>query len=310
MPFPAPPQSFPTKDQMGDYLESYAARFDLPVRTGMRVDALSRRGRQYIVRAGDKRFEAEHVVVAMAAYQVPRMPIFAKELDTGIVQLHSKEYRNPSQLQDGGVLLVGAGNSGSEIAVELARRHQVRMSGRDTGHIPFRIDGLAARLVLQRLLFRFVFHRVLTIKTPIGRKARSKVHAQGGPLIRVKPAHLKSAGVERVPRVVGVQEGLPLLSDGRILEVKNVIWCTGFRPGFSWIILPGVEDDTFPAHDGGVAMGEPGLYFVGLPFTYAFSSMMIHGVGRDAERIVKVIEDRIRYAGLETPGPEAALAGV
>ena len=287
---------------MADYLESYAARFDLPVRTGVKVDGLSRHGSRYVVTAGDRRFEAEHVVVAMASYQVPKVPRFAQELDPGIVQLHSLDYRNPGQLRDGGVLIVGAGNSGAEIALEVARGHRTWMSGRSTGHIPFRIGGLAARLFLQRFVFRFVFHRVLTVKTPMGRKVRPKVLSQGGPLIRVKPADLTAAGVERVPRIAGVREGLPLLEDGRVLDVANVVWCTGFHPGFSWIHLPVFDEDGMPKHESGVALGEPGLYFVGLPFIYAFSSTMIHGVGRDAERIVQVIDRSHARCRIEVTG--------
>ena len=294
MPFPGPAQSFPTKDQMADYLESYSGRFDLPVRTGVKVDGLSRQGGRYVVTAGDQRFEAEHVVVAMARYQAPQLPQFAQDLDARIVQLHSIDYRNPSQLRDGRVLVVGAGNSGADIALDIAGGHEVCLSGRSTGHIPFRIEGLPARLFLQRFVFRALFHHLLTVKTPMGRKARRKVLAQGGPLIRVKPAELRAAGVEPVPRVAGVREGLPLLEDGRVLDVANVVWCTGFHPGFSWIHLPIFDHDEMPKHESGVALGEPGLYFVGLPFIYAFSSMMIHGVGRDARRIAQVIDGRTR----------------
>jgi len=278
---------------MADYLESYASHFQLPVRNGVKVDGISRWGGRYIVTAGDRRFEAEHVVVAMATYQSPKTPRFASELDPGIVQLHSRDYRNPQQLREGGVLIAGAGNSGSEIAIEVARTHKTWMSGRDTGHLPYRIGGLAARLFLQRLVFRLVFHRILTVKTPIGRKVRERVLSQGGPLIRVMPADLKAAGVERVPKVSGVRDGVPLLEDGRILDVANVIWCTGFHPGFSWIHLPVLDADGWPKHDSGVADDEPGLYFVGLPFIYAFSSTMVHGVGRDAERIADVIANRV-----------------
>src|SRR5262249_20223655 len=138
------------------------------------------------------------------------------------------------------------------------------------------------------------FHRVLTIKTPMGRKARPRILSQGGPLIRLQPADIHAAGVERVPRIAGVGNGLPLLEDGRVLDVANVVWCTGFHPGFSWIHLPVLEDNGILKHEAGVVPGEPGLYFVGLPFIYAFSSTMIHGVGRDAERIVRVIADRTR----------------
>jgi putative flavoprotein involved in K+ transport len=305
MPFPAPPHSFPTKDEMADYLEAYAARFNLPVKTGIQVDGLSRQGAKYLVTAGGRQFQADHVVIAMARYQQRRVPPFALQLDPNILQLHSSEYRNSQQLKNGGVLIVGAGNSGAEIAMEVARGHATWMSGRDTGHIPFRIGGLAARLFLQRLVFRFVFHRVLTNHTPMGRKVRQSVLSQGGPLIRVKPKDLAAAGIKRVPKVIGSRVGLPLLDDGHVLDVANVIWCTGFHPGFSWIDLPVFAEDGVPNHESGVALGEPGLYFVGLPFIYAFSSMMIHGVARDAERIAQIIDARTRAAIPEPSRPDA-----
>jgi putative flavoprotein involved in K+ transport len=309
MPFPAPPHTFPTKDEMANYLESYAQRFALPVRTGVKVDRLSRHGGRYIVSAGSQRFEADHVVVAMATYQNRRVPPFAAQLDPGIVQLHSLDYRNPSQLRQGGVLVVGAGNSGSEIALELARAgHKVWMSGRSTGEIPFRINGFAARLFLARLVLRFLFHRVLTTDTPIGRKARPKIISKGGPLIRVKARDLAAAGVERVPRTAGVRNGLPVLEDDRVLDVANVIWCTGFHPGFSWIDLPVMGEDGEPTQRRGVVASEPGLYFVGLHFLYAMSSTMIHGVGRDAEHVAQVIAGRVRAGVAEEPRAPALLA--
>src|SRR5262252_9302414 len=175
MKFPGPSFSFPTKDQMADYLEDYARRFQLPVRNRTRVDRLTRAGGRYLVEAGAHRFEADHVVVAMSSYQVPRVPAFAKDLRADILQMHSSQYRNPQQLRPGGVLLAGAGNSGAEIALEVAREHPTWMSGRDTGHVPFRIDGLPARLFMMRFLFRFVFHRLLTVGTPIGRRARQRM---------------------------------------------------------------------------------------------------------------------------------------
>jgi putative flavoprotein involved in K+ transport len=135
---------------------------------------------------------------------------------------------------------------------------------------------------------------VLTVNTPIGRKARPKIISKGGPLIRVKPANLATAGVERVPRVVGVKDGKPLLEDQRVLDVANVIWCTGFHPGFSWIDLPILEKEE-PDHHRGVVAQEPGLYFVGLHFLYSFSSTMIHGVARDAEYIVNTLASRTHH---------------
>ena len=196
MPFPAPANSFPTKDAMADYLEAYAARFALPMRTGVKVDGLSRQSGRFVVMAGDERFEAAHVVVAMANYQQPRVPAFAGELDPGIVQFHSSAYRNPSQLRDGGVLIVGAGNSGAEIAMEVSRSHTTWVSGRDIGHIPFRIEGVGAKLIGTWLIVRVGFHHLLTMDTPIGRKMRAQFLAEGTPLIRTKPKDLAAAGVD------------------------------------------------------------------------------------------------------------------
>ena len=306
LPFPERRHVFPTKDEMGDYLESYARHFHLPVRNGVRVDRLWREGDRFLISSGDRRIEAENVVVAMANYQQPKVPPFASELDPSIVQFHSIDYRSPSQLKEGPVLLVGAGNSGSEIAMELSRSHPVWMSGRDTGHIPFRIDSFLARKILVRLVLRGLFYRVFTTSTPIGRKVRPKVLHGGGPLIRVKPRDLQAAGVQRVPRTVGVSDGKPVLEDGRVLDVANVIWCTGFHPGFSWIDIP-VFGEHEPVHRRGVVESAPGLYFVGLDFLYAFSSTMIHGVGRDADYVVKELAGRVGAAQVATE-PAVAVA--
>jgi putative flavoprotein involved in K+ transport len=277
---------------MADYLEAYAARFALPVRCGLKVERVSKRDGRYLIEAGEQRFEAAHVVIAMAVYQKPQVPAFAQELDAAITQLHSSEYRNPSQLHDGPVLLAGADNSGSELAVEIGRTHEVYMAGRETGLVPFEIRAWLGRNVLCRLLLRIVFHRVLTLSTPMGRKARPAILSKGGPLIRIKPKDLQAVGVKRTPRVTGVRDGRPMLEDGRVLDVANVIWCNGYQAGFSWIDLPVFDDGGQPRHERGVVTGETGLYFVGLPFLYAMSSTMIHGVGRDAKHVVRAIAAR------------------
>jgi putative flavoprotein involved in K+ transport len=295
-PFPAPAWSFPTKDEVADYLEAYAARFDLPVRTGVRVDRLSREADRYVVAAGKNRYEADHVVVASSPYQRPRIPVFARELDPGIVQLHSSEYRDPSQLREGGVLVVGAANSGAEIALEVSRTHQTWLSGRHPGQEPFRPGSRWDRLLLP--VVWFMASHVLTVKTPIGRMVRQKFHVEGGrhsrglPLARVRPKDITAAGIERVPRTAGARGGLPVLEDGRELEVANVIWCTGFVPDFAWIDLPVFAENGGPVHDRGVVESEPGLYFLGLVFLYALASSLVGGVGRDAEHIAKQIASR------------------
>jgi putative flavoprotein involved in K+ transport len=288
-PFPAPARSFPTKDQVADYLEAYAARFDLAVRSGVRVDRLTKEGKRYVVTAGDHRFEAENVVVASGVYQKPKVPAFAVELDPAIVQMHSAEYRGPHQLREGGVLVVGAGNSGAEIALEASREHQTWLSGRDTGQEPTRPGSVPDRVLMPALWF--IVTRVLTVKTPIGRMVERKFRDRGIPLARVKKKDIAVAGIERVPRSVGSRDGLPVLDDGRVLEVGNVIWSTGFMYDFRWIDLPAFDEHGHPVHDRGVVASEPGLYFVGLVFLYSLSSALIGGVGRDAEYVARHIAE-------------------
>ena len=180
MPFPAPAASFPTKDAVADYLEAYATRFALPVRTGVTVDGLARVGDRFVATAGGRRFEADNVVLALGAYQRPRVPAFAPALDPAIVQLHSSEYRRPSQLRAGGALVVGAGNSGAELALEASRGHRTWLSGRDPGHEPVRAGSGPFRVVVP--LIWFVATHVLTVQTPLGRRVRRTFRARGLPL--------------------------------------------------------------------------------------------------------------------------------
>jgi putative flavoprotein involved in K+ transport len=288
-PFPAPSWSYPTARETADYLEAYAERFELPVRLRTRVDRVTKVDGRYLVQAGEQRFTADCVVYASGFYGTPNVPEFASELDPRIVQMHSSEYREPSQLRPGGVLLVGAGNSGADIAMEVSQTHTTWLSGPDKGQIPLRIEHPLRRVVVPVLWF--VASHVLTVKTPLGRKVRPHILKSGAPRIRVKSADLNAAGVEQVPRTVGVQDGLPVLEDGRVLNAANVIWCTGFRENYGWIDLPVFDGDGAPVHERGVA-SEPGLYFLGLDFLYSFASENVGGVYRDAKHIAKHIASR------------------
>ena len=297
MAFSAPAWTFPTKDEMANHLEHYASAFELPIRSGTRVERISRNGSGYVVDCGDRRLEAENVVVATGTFGRPFTPEFASELDPAIVQLHSSEYKNPGQLHDGPVLVVGAAHSGADVAMDVAGGHRTILCGRDTGQLPFDIAGRPARLVGWRMM-SLLARRVLTLRTPIGRKMRSKIRSHGGPLLRFKRADLETAGVERTTaRVAGVRDGKPELDDGTVLDVANVIWCTGFRQDFSWIDLPVTSDDGWPLEERGVVPSAPGLYFTGLAFQYAFSSMLILGAGRDAEYVAKRIAVRAGQEG-------------
>jgi putative flavoprotein involved in K+ transport len=290
MPFPAAKAAYPTKDEMGDYLREYARRFELPVRSNTAVDALTTENGRYAATTTDgRRFDADSVVVATGVFRKPYTPEFAGELDPSITQLHSNDYRNLSQLQDGPVLVVGASHSGSDIAYESSATHEVILSGSDTGQIPVPIESRRGRIGFRILVFAGT--HILNVNTPMGRKMRPHVRHGGGPLLRYRKKDLLKAGVERVVgRTVGVERGRPVLSDGRVLDVRNVVWCTGYRPDFSWIRIP-VEfgDDGYPVQYRGAVPSSPGLFFAGLPFLHSFASMLIAGSARDSGHVARQI---------------------
>ena len=280
-PFPAPPNTVVTKDQVADYMESYAKRFALPVRLGVKVETLTREGDTFVASAGQQSWRAAAVVVATGSYATPRRPEFAGQLDPAIKQLHSTEYQNPRQFGEGDVLVVGAGNSGAEIAMDAASGHKTWLSGRKTGQVPYPI-------MFAPPAYWLLTH-VMSRDTPVGRRVATQVFHRGQPLVRIKPAHLAAAGIERVPRVAGVQEGKPRLEDGRALDVGTVVWCTGFDHSYPWIKLPITDEAGHLKHRRGVVESQPGLYFVGIPFQHRISSSLIDGVGEDAAYIVEKI---------------------
>lgn len=292
MPFPAPAAHYPTKDEAADYLEAYAARFQLPVRTGVTVDRLTRHGPVFHAVAGGHVLTADNVIVATGPYRTPRIPALAERLDPGILQVHSSGYRRPSQLRGGEVLVVGAGNSGAEVALELSRDRKVWLSGRDTGQEPTRAGSVPDRLLMP--LMWLAASRVLTVGSPLGRRARDHfLHPPRGiPLGRARRRDLVAAGIERVPRVVSVSSGLPVLEDGHSMDVGSVVWCTGFDIDLAWIDLPLTLTDGYPEQHRGIFPAEPGLYVLGLPFLRSLSSALLGGVGRDAARIADDIASR------------------
>ena len=292
MAFPAPGGEFVGKDDVADFLETYAKTMRLPVRSGIRVKALSTDGDQFVVDTTEETFRANNVIVAMADYQKPRTPEFAADLDSSIVQMHSSEYKNPTQLQDGPALIVGLGNSGADIAYETANTHPTIVSGTDNGAIPFFLEGWFGRHLGTRLI-RLAMVKILNTSTPIGRRVRPRMLHSGPPLVRIRPKELKKAGVERVERIAGIENGMPVTTDGTRLEVSNVIWCTGYRTGFNWIDLPVFDDDGHPIHTRGIVTAQPGLYFVGLYFLHSVWSETITGVQPDARYVVDhLIENR------------------
>ena len=297
LPFPDG-SAFASAGELADYLEDYASELGIPVRTGVTVTGIDKAGSdEWQVTCSDGSYVASNVVVATGGERKPRVPEFADQLDPGIRQLHSSAYRNPGQLLPGPVLVVGAGQSGADLAVECARSgHATVLSGRIKAEVPFAIDSVMSRITFPVLWF--LANHVLTERTPIGRKVKPAVRSGStAPLVRVRSIDLDRAGVQRVEaRTVGVRGGLPLLADGRVPEVSNVLWCTGFGQDFSIIRPPVTDEHGWPTDTGGVMTGLPGLYFMGLLFQRGFYSMLIGGVERDAEYIAEHIAARSRAA--------------
>lgn len=279
-----PPDASPTKDDLADHLVSYARRFALPIELDTTVASVDRDGDRLRVTAVDGRgWRARDVVLATGAHGEPDVPGFAADLDPGITRLHSGDYRRPAQLPDGAVLVVGAGNSGAEIAVDLAvAGREVQLSGRDVGHMP-------------RLGSR-TYPILRALGRPGAVPARRRLRG-GDPLGRIRPGDLESAGVRRAPRTVGVRDGLPVLDDGSTARVAAVVWCTGLRPDDGLVGLPVRDGDGRLRHRRGIT-GEPGLYVVGRPYQSSITSHLVGGVGTDARYVVDHLMRRHGGRGL------------
>ncbi len=298
-PFPGPAWSMPTKDEFADYLESYAAELALPVRLGTRVLGLSRPpgapggSAGYVVTTDQGQVHADNVVISTGTFgRTPLVPTFADQLDPAIVQLHSSEYRRPGQLPAGPVLVVGASHSGGDIAYELAATRPTVLAGRDTGQIPVPFSSPMIKVVLPLMLF--AFGHVLSRRSPIGRKQMDHFRFGGGPRLRIQTKDLAAREVDWVKgRVIGVENGMPVVADRGPLDVATVIWCTGFRQAFGWVDLDIFDERGWPREHRGVVDEAPGLFFAGLGFQSSARSMLIHGAGPDAGHVVEHILGRV-----------------
>lgn len=299
---PEPAGSYPAKDQFADYLEGYAQRFRLPVRTNLQVESVCRFGAGFEVRTSDGTIGGRTVVAAPGHTTTARIPALAQALDPGIRQLHSSHYRGPDGLPAGDVVVVGAGTSGVQIALELAGARPggtVYLAGHPTVHIPDAVFRFAGP-VYWRLV-----NSLLTLDTKPGRKAAAGFHDRGAPLIQVSMRDVERTGVVRLPRFTGVADGQPVFDGGEGTadagsrggavapgKVRTVIWATGYRPKFDWIQDLPVERHGWPVTVRGAVEQLPGLYFVGMPFQYALTSGLIGGMGRDAAYVVAQLLSR------------------
>jgi len=286
LPFPGERYALPGKDAVAAYLKEYAHHFDLPVRLGVAVRSLRRDAGRFVLTTSDgAAISAASVIVATGANQRPYIPAFAASLAPHIVQVHSDDYRRPAQLPAGPVLVVGAGNSGAQIALELADAgRQAILSGRDTGSMPRRLLG--------RDIYDWLWPTIMrpSVDTPLGRRLMQGRLFRGDPLIGIPAQSFERPGLSRTGRTLSVKDGFPVMDDGQVLrDVAAVVWCTGFRPDFSWIELPVLGLDGYPLHRRGIAHGVPGLAFVGMRYQHRMGSALLGGVGEDAAFVAEAI---------------------
>jgi putative flavoprotein involved in K+ transport len=294
MAFPAPADTYPTKDPVADYLQTYAAALDLPVRLNAQVTDLRRVGDDFEVGTADASYQARQVVVATGPFQVPFVPPPAAKLDPSVTQVHSADYRNPQALPEGPVLVVGGGNSGFQIAEELAATRTVDLSIATTyPMLPQRRAGRDLFWWLTRLgLLR------VTVDSRPGRRMSRRDFVIG-----TNRKRLERAGVRFRPRLVDAEDRTVRFADHSLLEeVGVVVWATGYRSDYAWIHIPGVVREGHVVHRRGVTE-VPGLYFLGLSWQHTRGSALLGFVNDDATYLANQIA-----TGLGTGG--SAPAGV
>jgi putative flavoprotein involved in K+ transport len=293
MPFPGLPDTYPTKDPVADYLQDYAAAFNLPVQLNARVTHIRKTAEGFEIHTQAEVFRARQVVVATGPFQVPFVPPAAQQLDRSVTQLHSADYRNPQALPPGPVLVVGGGNSGFQIAEELAaagRRVDLSIATKQPA-LPQRLAGKDLFWWLTRLRLMRV-----TTESRLGRRMSSRDFIIGSSRRR-----LQAAGIRFRPRVADADGRTVRLTDGTSLDVGTVVWATGYRSDHSWIDIPGVTHEGQVIHRRGVTE-IPGLYFLGLTWQHTRGSALLGFVHDDAAYLAG------RIAGHQRP-PEAASPG-
>jgi putative flavoprotein involved in K+ transport len=280
LPFPAPAGSYPGKDAVADYLAGYAGTTGLNVELDARVIALGRTETKFEVRTTDPTYVADQVIVATGPFQVPFMPTAAAGLGDSVTQVHSADYRNPRGLPEGQVLVVGGGNSGFQIAEELAAGRRVDLS-----------IGTVNPVLPQRLLGRdFIWWltRLGLIRASAGSRLGRRMRARGEFVIGTSRRQLEAAGVRIRPRLVAFRGRTATFADGGTLDVDAVVWATGYRADYSWIDIPAVVQDGRVVHRRGVT-DVPGLYFVGLQWQHTRASALLGFVADDAAYLAPLV---------------------
>lgn len=274
------PGGYPAKDEISDYLLKYAKEFSLPVKLGTVVSKLAKDGECYVLSTNQGEYRSKQVVVATGPFQLPNIPEFSKFLSDEVLQLHSSEYKNPNQLLSGTTVVVGAGNSGSQIAVEIADHRDVYLS---VGHKPrFMPQDLGGKSIF------WWFDKLGLLKANVNSKVGQMIRNKPDPIFGYElKMNLSNGGIQLKPKAISANDNEIMFEDQSIVKVRNLIWSTGFQLDYSWIKIPAIFNEKgLPIHERGVT-NIHGLYFLGLPWQYIRGSALLQGVGADAEYLAK-----------------------
>jgi putative flavoprotein involved in K+ transport len=298
MDFPGARDEYPGKDQAADFLQAYARKFDLPVQLDTRIESLTREDGGYVARSGAEEIRAEQVVVATGPFHLPFTPPIADQLDPALAQMHSADYRNPGELATGRTLVVGAANSGQQIALELAGSRQVDIA-----------VGERLKTLPQQPLGRDIWWWLslvgiprITVASRLGKRLSERDLVIGGGL-----GELERAGVTIRSRVAGASGRTITFDDGSAEDYDAVVWATGFRVDHSWVEIPETKDEAGRIrHIRGVTES-PGLYLLGMTWQHTRTSALLGWVGEDAAYLADQIEARrAARGGSEMLTPTAA----
>jgi putative flavoprotein involved in K+ transport len=303
LPLTGDPDGYPTKDELADYLETYAARFDLPVALETGIAALERRdgGFHATTDRGDT-LTARAVVIATGAFQEPVVPAIAAALSPSVTQLTAERYRNPVDVPAGTILVVGDGATGRQIALELSESREVLLAA-----------GRPRRVSRDRILGRSVFWWMdklgvirMSPESRLGRKLKATDPFPGRHL---ELGRLRERGVTVTGRLAGATGNRVTFAAGEPAAVDAVIWATGYRDRTEWVAIPGAVDaDGAFVEKQGVSP-VPGLFFIGRSWQTSRGSALVTGVGRDAAGIADRIAEALPAPPLLATGPELAATG-
>lgn len=270
---------FPNKNEIALYLKTYVQKYELPIKLNTEVTSVSKKSNYYQVGTNKEEFLTKNLIIATGPFQTPNIPTFSKKISDKIFQIHSSEYKNPSQLADGNVLVVGGGNSGAQIAVELSKQRKTFLShSKNFKFLP---------LIFNKKSIFWWFDRFGILKANHSSLIGKIMQKNGDPIFGYELKHeIKKNNVVLKERAIDVQDDKIIFNDFSALTFNNIIWATGFKYQLPWLNIQELYDkDGKLIHDRGKTSID-GLYFIGLPWQYRRGSALLQGVGYDAEYIV------------------------